>query len=39
LFGLSNNNPKGDAFRNMLVAELCQQYLKLEHHELFEAYR
>jgi hypothetical protein len=27
---MSNNNPKGDAFRNLLVLQICQQYLKLK---------
>lgn len=39
LFQLSNNNPKGDAFRNYLVFELCQCYLGLSNGQLCSNYK
>ena len=36
---MCNNNPKGDAFRNLLVVELCQRYLQIPSDQLFDFYK
>lgn len=39
MFRLSCNNPKGDAFRNLLVLELCQRYLAISNQQLLSIYQ